>query len=180
MIKQLVFVLAASLLVLSCTNKNTREADKPLTIRLSKEPSTLDWNKASGTPSRLIIFNLMDPLIEFSYENGKVKARPGLISSWRVEDGGKRYVFELMKGVKWSDGVLFTSQNIADSFERMLSPSTESFSSFLYYVIKGAEEYNKGKNKDFKKVGIHILSESEIAFDLNFAYSSFPKLLGLF
>jgi peptide/nickel transport system substrate-binding protein len=37
---------------------------------------------------------------------------PGIARSWQIEDGGKKTIFKLRKGIKWSDGFPFTSKDI--------------------------------------------------------------------
>lgn len=41
------------------------------------------------------------------------QVEPNLAESWTVEDGGKRFIFTLQEGVKWSDGQPFTAHDIA-------------------------------------------------------------------
>ena len=48
-------------------------------------------------------------------ENGEVGA--ALATSWKIEDGGKKYVFELNKELKWSDGRKFVAKDINYNFE---------------------------------------------------------------
>jgi peptide/nickel transport system substrate-binding protein len=48
------------------------------------------------------------------------KIAPELADSWSVEGGGTVYRFKLHPGVKWHDGVDFTSDDVKFSFERAL------------------------------------------------------------
>lgn len=42
---------------------------------------------------------------------------PWLAKSWNVSSNGKEYTFNLRKGVTWSDGVLFTANDVKFTFE---------------------------------------------------------------
>jgi len=42
---------------------------------------------------------------------------PGTMQSWEVEDGGRTYVFQLRKGMKWSDGEPFTADDVMFWYE---------------------------------------------------------------
>ncbi|MBT7054935.1 MAG: ABC transporter substrate-binding protein [Lentisphaerae bacterium] len=42
---------------------------------------------------------------------------PGIAKSWEILDGAKRYVFHLRKGMKWSDGHPFTSDDLVFWYE---------------------------------------------------------------
>lgn len=45
---------------------------------------------------------------------------PELARSWRVEEGGLRYVFRLRRGVRWHDGQPFTSADVKYTYENVL------------------------------------------------------------
>src|SRR5438132_12985295 len=47
---------------------------------------------------------------------------PELADSWEISDGGKTITFHLHKGVKWHDGVPFSSADVQYTIERILNP----------------------------------------------------------
>lgn len=59
-----------------------------------------------------------EPLLRWD-PTGK-KVIPGVAESWDVLDGGATYVFHLRKGMKWSDGHPFTSDDFLFSFQHVL------------------------------------------------------------
>lgn len=57
--------------------------------------------------------NFYDNLLK--YENGEIKG--SLAETWEVSEDGKKYTFNLRKGVKFSDGSDFTANAVKISFE---------------------------------------------------------------
>ena len=49
-----------------------------------------------------------------------VRPTPALADRWEVEDAGKRYRFHLRQGVRWHDGLPFTSADVKFTFEELL------------------------------------------------------------
>src|SRR6266849_9959260 len=47
---------------------------------------------------------------------------PELADTWDISDGGKPITFHLHKGVKWHDGVPFSSADVQYTLERMMHP----------------------------------------------------------
>ncbi len=76
-------------------------------------------NSASADATRLVF----DGLTRFS-AGGKLL--PGLAENWSVSADGKSYTFKLRKGVKWHDGVPFTSQDVAFTLTAIQNPDTRS------------------------------------------------------
>ena len=56
-----------------------------------------------------------EPLVRWDRTGRKLV--PGLAESWDVQDGGRTYIFLLRKGLKWSDGHPFTSDDIMFWYE---------------------------------------------------------------
>jgi len=54
------------------------------------------------------------------WDRGAIGVIPGLAERWDVLDGGRRYVFHLRKGTRWSDGAPFTSEDLMFWFEDVL------------------------------------------------------------
>lgn len=69
-----------------------------------------------------------DSLIEMTSDG---KLVPSLAKSWEVSDDGMVYTFHLQEGVKWTDGVDFTAEDVGFTFRR-LSASPEY--AFIYDV----------------------------------------------
>src|SRR5205814_3581476 len=50
-----------------------------------------------------------------------IKIVPSVAKDWKLEDGGKTTTLFLRKGMKWSDGELFTADDIVFWFEHLYS-----------------------------------------------------------
>ena len=56
------------------------------------------------------------------YDSKGQEIIPELADSWEISDGGKTITFHLHKGVKWHDGVPFSSADVQYTVERIMNP----------------------------------------------------------
>ena len=54
------------------------------------------------------------------------KPEPGLASSWKVLDGGKRIHFSLRSGLRFSDGTPFSASDVAYTVQQLMDPALHS------------------------------------------------------
>lgn len=153
--------------------------DQVLLYNLRTEPPTLDWNKIEDTTSRVVIDNIMEPLVAFDYSVPEARLVPGLAKTWTTPDKGKTWIVTFNEGFLWNDGVPFHSQQVVDSLERLLNPATGAMGSDDFFVIQGAQEYNEGTLRDFKKIGVDVDQEGRLVFQLKRPLVFFPYLLTL-
>src|SRR4051812_48600071 len=104
------FLAALIFMTVSCTKNSSKleyglDIKETLRINLMQEPPSLDWSKATDTTSALVIFNIMDTLVEYNLADPELAPRPLLASAWVPSQGAKVWTFTLRKDVKWSDGV---------------------------------------------------------------------------
>ncbi|HTL11999.1 MAG TPA: peptide ABC transporter substrate-binding protein [Bdellovibrionota bacterium] len=153
----LLSVLAAPALATppSVAPKATTPA-RVLSVRLSGEPETLDWNRAHTSVDTYVVMNLMEGLLTFD-ENFRVA--PSLAERMEVSPDGKTYTFFIRKGLKWSDGVALTAKDFEYSWKRLLTPATAAPYAYILYDVDGAEEFNKGIHNDFSLVGIKAVGD---------------------
>ncbi len=104
----------------------------PVEERLPEEPLVVEpvreigkyggtWRRLAITPDDSLMGNRLgyEPLVRWD-RNG-VRPTPGLAKAWKIEDGGRRYILYLRKGLKWSDGHPFTSEDVMFYFEDVAS-----------------------------------------------------------
>ncbi len=169
------------LTTVSCTKKKQGDYNldvaETLRINLTSEPPSLDWNKATDTTSAMITDNLMEGLVEYNYNDPDLGLVPLLAEKYAPENNGQKWVFEIRKGIKWTDGVELTAKHFVDGWERLLNPKTASEYAYFLYSLKNAKEYNEGKVKNFAEVGIHAEGDYKLVVELNGPQSYFPYLL---
>lgn len=136
---------------------------KTLRVRALGEPASLDWNKASTWVEGFVLRNIMEGLVAISSD---LKPIPQLAQSWSSSNEDKTWSFRLRPLVRWSDGVPLTAQDFVDSWKRLLNPDLKAKYASLLFDIEGAEDFYRGKLKDFQKVGIRAVGPSQIVVNL--------------
>ena len=100
----------------------------PVEERLPDEPAVIEpvreigryggtWRRLAITPQDSLLSNRLgyEPLVR--WDRSGVRPTPGLAKSWNIENGGRRYILYLRKGIRWSDGQPFTSADVLYWFE---------------------------------------------------------------
>lgn len=103
----------------------------PVDQRLPEKPVVVEpiesIGKYGGTWRRVALnkFDILmsarlgyEPLVR--WDRSGTKVIPGVAERWDVLDGGRTYVFHLRKGLKWSDGQPFSSEDIRFYYEDVL------------------------------------------------------------
>jgi oligopeptide transport system substrate-binding protein len=98
---------------------------------------------------------------------------PGVAASWDITDAGLTYTFHLRPDARWSNGDPVTSQDFAQSFKRVLTPALAAPNAPALYLIRGAEEFHKGRDTEFAKVGILTPDARTLRLTLTHASASF-------
>ncbi len=176
---KIILLFCVSLSLVSCFKKKQSEQEllpleSTFRFNISTEPPTLDWNKATDTTSSLIVDNIMEGLLEYSFSEESVGLKPALAEKWTSTPDEKKWFFTIRKGVKWSDGEDFLAEHVRDGWERLLNPQTASEYAYFLYSIKNARAYSKGEIKDFSKVGVIVNSKGQLEVELEEGKSYFP------
>ncbi|MGB8690567.1 MAG: ABC transporter substrate-binding protein [Microcoleus sp.] len=115
-LRSLVIVLAAifTITLSACTPARSQLANR-LILPTPSGPATFNYPLNQSAYS---IFGYMyEGLIN---ENGLTsELEPGLAESWKVSKDGKKIVFTLREGLKWSDGEPMTTDDIIFSYEKI-------------------------------------------------------------
>lgn len=177
-------VLVLFIVLTACTKKGGGgqleyglDVKDTIRINLLQEPPTLDWSKATDTTSALVLYQIQDCLVAYDLASPDLKLIPALATEWKPSQNAKIWTFTLRTGVKWTDGKEFTAQNVLDGWERLLAPATASEYAYALFAIKGAREFNSGKIKDFKEVGVKANDKGQLVIELNQPMGYFPMLL---
>jgi oligopeptide transport system substrate-binding protein len=124
----------------------------------------LDPNLIAETAGSSIALQLFEPVV--TVPNGDGAPVAGQAERWQIGPDGRTYTFFLRRKAKWSDGKRITAQDHIYSWRRLLHPETRSRMAQLLWFVRGAKEFNLGRNRDFNSVGVRALDDYRIQIDL--------------
>jgi peptide/nickel transport system substrate-binding protein len=131
-LKIFLLLAPASLLLSACGHVlPQREADS-LYMLLPAEPDTLNPITATDAYSRTIYGHILETLIE--RDRDTLEVIPMLAERWEISRDRLRFRFYLKKGVRWSDGVEFTADDVVFSFSKIKDPGVACAHLKVYYV----------------------------------------------
>ncbi len=93
-------------------------------LAMSQEPKTFNPLMSTDIYSSEIISKILSPLV--TYDPIKEEVVPALAKSWEISPDGKSYTFHLRKGVKFSDGVPFSADDVIFTFDCIFAPKLDS------------------------------------------------------
>lgn len=146
---------------------------------LSTNPPELDPIIATDTTSAEVGYQLFETLVEISPDGDLV---PLLAESWEVKDGGKRFIFHLRKGVrfhskteggKWTAnaGREVTAYDWVWSLNYLADPKVNSPRAYFIDMVKGYDDYRKGKTKEI--AGIRAVDRWTLQIELDYPFAAF-------
>lgn len=145
-----------AVLVPGCTRRETAVArgnrEGVFHCSIGSEPTDLDPHIVTGIGEAKVIHALFEPLV--SFDPATLQPVPALAAGWDVSPDGLVYTFHLQPRAVWSNGEPVTAQDCVNSWRRMLTPTLAADYAYLFYIIKGAEDFNKGRTADFATVGL--------------------------
>jgi peptide/nickel transport system substrate-binding protein len=95
-----------------------------LIVALRSEPKTLNPVLSVDATSREVIGLTEADLVHINRETQRTE--PALAKSWTTSPDGKTYILQLRQGLKFSDGVPFTADDVVFSFELYLDEKLHS------------------------------------------------------
>lgn len=161
-------LLVAGLALAGCTKPPTPvergNHDKILHVGNGAEPRDLDPQVITAMTDSWICQTLFENLVVPDPVTGE--PRPAAASRWEVSDDGLSYTFHLRPGAKWSNGDPVTAEDFRWSCERILTPAFGAEYSYMLWVVKNAEAFNKGELEDFAQVGVRVLEPLVLRIEL--------------
>lgn len=151
------------------------ELGRSFEIQLGTEPVTLDFSLAEDGVSFQVLAAMMEGLFVYDSSN---RLKAAIADRCDSSEAGKKWTC-VLRGRLWSDGAPVRARDFAYAIRRALDPATASKLADLLFVIRGAEEFKKGTERDFASVGVRVISDDRIEFDLETPVSYFPHLLAL-
>jgi oligopeptide transport system substrate-binding protein len=144
-----------------------REANKNkiLLITVGSEPRTLDPQEAQGVTEHHIIMAMIEGLVAPSIDD-QSKVVPGMADRWQHNEDYSVWTFHIGEDRKWSNGDPVTAEDFVFSYKRMLTASFGAQYSDNLFILKGAEDYYRGKITDFDQVGVKALDSHTLRIEL--------------
>ena len=107
-----------------------------LVVAASTDPGQLNSAITTAGGTHFVADNLYNGLV---FLDVNLNPKPDLADSWTISADGKTYTFNLHKGVKWHDGVPFTSADVKYTFEQVLLKYHSRTKSGLENVLAGID-----------------------------------------
>ncbi len=146
-------------------------------LRLIEErPRSLDPALVDSVYDALPVNQIFDGLLGL---DASLSIVPALAATWTISRDGRDYVFHLRPGVRFHDGTPLTSDDVAFTIRRALSPDRKRQSLAATYLmcIDGARDLASGKRRDLP--GIATPDPRSIAIRLERPYPSFLEVLAM-
>ena len=105
-------------------------------------PSTLDPAATGDAGSAAVIAQLFESLTAF--DDDRV-LQPALAESWRIDEDGRRIVFQLRPDLAFSDGTPLRAGDVVRSWLRLIDPDAPSPLVTLMFDVVGAREVVTGQ-----------------------------------
>jgi peptide/nickel transport system substrate-binding protein len=109
-------------LLAACPMSEAAETGGTVLLAEAGDISTVNGLLTNDTTTQLITGAMFESLIGISPLDGRPV--PGLADTWDVSEDELTYTFHLNQDAKWHDGVDFTADDVAFSFDSALDPNT--------------------------------------------------------
>jgi ABC-type transport system substrate-binding protein len=168
-----VALILIALVVGACGGPAIGAADDS-SVRIALGPPTeLDPARTGDAQSSALIAQLFETLTTF---DESLELRPALASAWRVEDDGRRVVFQLRPDLAFSDGSPLRAGDVVRSWLRVLDPVDPSPLVALLADVRGASAYADGEGTS-ADVGLHADDATgQVTVELERAAADFPAI----
>ena len=177
--QRLFFIVFISLLLISCSQGETRvEKGNRLGIYHlgnGSEPQSLDPHVATGQPEGRILNALYEGLV--STNPYTLEQEPGVAERWEVSEDGLIYRFYLRGNARWSDGSQVTAEDFYWSFWRHLNPGMGNKWSYMLFPVVNAERFASGEIEDFAQVGLRVVDKLTFEVELSQPTAYFIQIL---
>jgi len=133
-----------------------------LRVSLVNDLSSLDPARCYDFPGSTFTREIYQSLVNYG-EGAEIL--PELARSWTISSNGLEYTFVLDPRAHFSNGRTVVASDYVFSFERLLSPKMHCPGDFIYYGIRGVEEFRAGKAAHIS--GVEALAADRLMFTLS-------------
>ena len=129
---------------------------------VSGEPESIDPRMSTSLSASAVQAQLFEGLTALDENSRPVAAAA---ESWTVSPDGKKLVFVLRSGLKWSNGDPVTAQDFEYAWKTALSPELASPNAYMLYCLKNGEAYATKKTAA-ANVGVRAKDERTLEVEL--------------
>lgn len=159
----LVLALIVSSVMMGCGDKkDVPVSEKKITYNLGAEPEILDPALQTGLPESTVLNAVMEGLYRYGPDK---KLLPGIAENVSVLDDGKKYVFKIRKGARWTNGDPVNAHDFEYSWKRLLDPRTGAEYAYEAFCIKNGEKFNMGQ-VGAEQVGVRAVDDYTLEVEL--------------
>lgn len=144
------------------TPQEPAKQEKVITYNLGAQPETLDPAMQTGAPEGTVLMALMEGL--YRYDANK-KLVPAQAESVDISPDGKKYVFHLRKGLKWTNGDPVTAHDFEYAWKHLLDKNTNAEYAYQAYYLKNGEKFNQGE-VSAEQVGVKATDDYTLTVEL--------------
>lgn len=145
----------------ACGNSEKNKASGDLNVTLKANPVTLDPAKTIETPSSSMQTQSFEGLLKYDKDNnvvlGEAAAQP------KVTNDGKTWIFQLKKGLRWSNGDEVTAQDYVASMRHWADPQTKSEAADHIANLANYEQVTQGQLPT-SELGVKALGKYKVQF----------------
>jgi oligopeptide transport system substrate-binding protein len=138
------------------------------------QPATLDPMRAQDPGSVLIVRQLFEGLARWDPVAEQVV--PAAAKSWEISDEGRRFTFQLRKGLRWHDGSPVTAADFKAAFDRIAVRDNASDLAYTLERVEGFIRTNQlGRGRHLS--GVQAPDDSTLVIELTQPYYDWPAVL---
>lgn len=143
---------------------STTPTAAPSTLHLVQQTDvpTLDPAQWSDSVSMVYMHAIYDTLVQYAPDG--TTFQPDLATSWTVQNGGKTYIFNLRKGVLFSNGDKFNANAVKYNLDRLTAKAAQAPYAGSYADIVGFSSWHNGQGTGLS--GVKVLNPYTVEIDL--------------
>ena len=128
------------------------------------EPADLDPHTCVNLQDFNLIMALFEGLTQ--YDPKTSEPIPAVAERWENTADNQTWTFHLRRNAKWSNGDSVTAHDFVYAFQRILTPTLTAEYANMLFVLKNAEAFYQGKEKDFSRVGAKAADDHTLVLTL--------------
>ena len=126
------------LAVAGCSTARKATVANHIRYALAAEPESIDPRMSTSLSASTVEAQLFEGLTTLDEKNRPVAAAA---EKWEISPDGRKYVFTLRSGLKWSNGEPVTAHDFEYAWKTGLSPELASPNAYMLYCLKNGEAY---------------------------------------